>query len=196
MSLQREVSWRETNAPTDSTVSPDFEAAMADAILKYADEWDKKYTKRSGFTAYELVDNFDGISRQMMGECEGFGPIALAPHQAPVPEAHIKVSWSQIFRAAPLGLTGAAASGLTVGATIGFGAVYATRAGFGVSGASQFLVAALAGAILGQFPLGRWSDRTDRRIVLGFASLLVMAGALCGTGGSGRETGAGRRRDR
>lgn len=47
-------------------------------------------------------------------------------------------------------------------------------------GASQFLVAILAGAIAGQVPLGNWSDRTDRRIVLGAASALVLAGSAIG----------------
>ena len=81
-----------------------------------------------------------------------------------------------MFRAAPLGLTGSAMSGLGTGAALGFGAVYATRAGFGVSGASQFVAAVLLGAVLGQIPLGRWSDRTDRRIVMGAASGLIVAG--------------------
>ena len=64
------------------------------------------------------------------------------------------------------------------------GAVYATRAGFGVSGASQFVAAVLLGAVLGQIPLGRWSDRTDRRIVMGAASALLVAGSGVGFAGT------------
>jgi MFS family permease len=58
--------------------------------------------------------------------------------------------------------------------------VYATRAGFGVSGASQFVVAALLGGVVGQIPLGNWSDRTDRRIVMAVASGIGLAGAAIG----------------
>jgi MFS family permease len=108
-------------------------------------------------------------------------PIALAPHGGPVPERAAPMTWGSVYASAPLGIIGALVSGLTTGTAIGFGAVYATRAGFGVSGASQFIVVVLAGAVVGQIPLGNWSDRTDRRIVVGVAALLVVAGGLIGT---------------
>ena len=108
-------------------------------------------------------------------------PIALAPHGGPVPERSSPVTWSSVYEAAPLGIIGSLIAGLTTGTSIGFGAVYATRAGFGVSGASQFIVAVLVGAVVGQIPLGNWSDRTDRRIVMGVAGVLVVAGGVIGT---------------
>jgi len=107
-------------------------------------------------------------------------PVALAPHDAPPPRAHEPRSLAEIVRSAPLGIAGAALSGFGTGAALGFGAVYATRAGFGVSGASQFVASLLAGAVVGQVPLGRWSDRTDRRLVMAAAALLVTAGASVG----------------
>lgn len=107
-------------------------------------------------------------------------PITLAPGQAPVPEESEPASWGTVFRAAPLGLTGAAVSGFSIASILGFGAVYANRAGFGVGGTSQFLVALLVGGMTGQIPLGDWSDRTDRRYVMGVASVLVVAGSAVG----------------
>lgn len=107
-------------------------------------------------------------------------PIALAPHEAPAPEVSESASWTMVFSGAPLGLIGAAMSGLAVGSILGFGAVYATRAGFGVGGASQFLVAVLIGAVAGQVPLGNWSDRTDRRIVMAVAAFLLVLGSAVG----------------
>lgn len=107
-------------------------------------------------------------------------PVALAPHDAPPPREHSPRSIRAVVRSAPLGITGAALSGFGTGAALGFGAVYATRAGFGVSGASQFIASLLVGAVLGQFPLGRWSDRTDRRYVMATAAALVTAGSAVG----------------
>lgn len=107
-------------------------------------------------------------------------PVALAPHQAPPPREPQPRSLRDVVRSAPLGITGATLSGFSTGAALGFGAVYATRAGFGVSGASQFVAALLVGAVLGQLPLGRWSDRTDRRYVLAVAALLVAVGSTVG----------------
>lgn len=107
-------------------------------------------------------------------------PVALAPHEAPAPQWYEPRSLSEVLRSAPLGITGAVTSGFTVGAAAGFGAVYAVRAGFGVSGASQFVVSLLIGAIVGQIPLGRWSDRTDRRYVMAAAAVLIAAGSVIG----------------
>ena len=111
-------------------------------------------------------------------------PVALAPHEAPVPEATTPISFAAVIQAAPLGVVGAVVAGLGAGASLGFGAVYATRAGFGVSGASQFVATVLLGGVVGQIPLGHWSDRTDRRIVMGAASGLILAGGLVGISGT------------
>lgn len=107
-------------------------------------------------------------------------PVALAPHRAPSPEWYEPISIREVYVAAPLGILGSATSGLATGAGLGFGAVYATRAGFGVAGASQFIAAILIGAVLGQIPLGRWSDHHDRRLVMGAATVLVASGAAVG----------------
>jgi MFS family permease len=107
-------------------------------------------------------------------------PVTLAPHQAPAPESSAGIPARDVVRSAPLGMAGAAMSGMGTGAALGFGAVYASRAGFGVSGASQFVAAVLVGAIVGQIPLGRWSDRTDRRHVMGVAGGLIAVGAVVG----------------
>jgi MFS family permease len=111
-------------------------------------------------------------------------PVTLAPHEAPIPEHSTPMSARSVVRSAPLGIVGGAMSGIGTGAALGFGAVYATRAGFGVSGASQFVAAVLLGAVVGQIPLGRWSDRTDRRLVMGAAAVLVAAGSVVGIVGT------------
>ncbi len=112
-------------------------------------------------------------------------PVALAPVEAPPPRDPAPISTGEVMAAAPLGVVGATFSGFATGAALGFGAVYATRAGFGVSGASQLLAAILVGAVVGQVPLGRWSDRTDRRLVMGAAAILVGAGSALAAAATG-----------
>jgi MFS family permease len=114
-------------------------------------------------------------------------PVALAPHEAPPPREYAPRSVRDVVRSAPLGITGATLSGFATGAALGFGAVYATRAGFGVTGASKFIAVLLVGAVVGQFPLGRWSDHTDRRHVMAVAALLVTVGAGIGVGATLRD---------
>lgn len=107
-------------------------------------------------------------------------PVTLAPTDAPPPRLAPTVPWRTVLESAPLGSIGVMASGLGVGAALGFGAVYATRAGFGVSGASAFVIALLLGASVGQIPLGNWSDRTDRRYVVFTAAFLMVIGSIIG----------------
>ena len=118
-------------------------------------------------------------------------PVALAPHEAPPPREYAPRSVRDVVRSAPLGITGATLSGFATGAALGFGAVYASRAGFGVTGASKFIAVLLVGAVAGQFPLGRWSDSTDRRYVMAVAALLVTVGSGIGVGATLRESFVG-----
>ena len=53
----------------------------------------------------------------------------------------------------------------------GMGAVFATEAGLSVAEVSAFMATAILGGMALQFPIGRLSDRLDRRTVLLFASL-------------------------
>ncbi|HEX9683509.1 MAG TPA: MFS transporter [Acidimicrobiales bacterium] len=107
-------------------------------------------------------------------------PIALAPRESPVLPEHAPISLARMFRSVPLGVMGASLSGICTGTALGFGAVYASRAGFDVAQISQLLAATLVGGTLGQVPLGRWSDRTDRRVVMLVAAALISVGAGAG----------------
>ena len=115
-------------------------------------------------------------------------PVSLAPHDAPRPKEQQPRSLKAVIAGAPLGIAGAVLSGFGTGTALGFGAVYASRAGFGVSGASQFVAAVLVGGVIGQVPLGRWSDRTDRRLVMAVAALLVAGGSGLATVATAGDT--------
>lgn len=107
-------------------------------------------------------------------------PVALASHLAPVATGTTSMSLRSVWQAAPLGLLGGAMSGFGTGCALGFGAVFATRAGFGVSGASQFVAVVLLGAVVGQVPLGHWADRGDRHRVLAATAVVLIVGSAGG----------------
>lgn len=98
-----------------------------------------------------------------------------------------------LYRAAPAAVGGALLSGLAMGGFWGLGAVYATRLGLGTSGVATMMAAAIIGGALLQLPIGRWSDRADRRTAMvlvsalaaAIATLLVFVGDVRGQG-SGR----------
>jgi len=87
----------------------------------------------------------------------------------------------QVCRTAPSAAAGALLAGMALGAFWGMGAVYAASLGFDRAGIGAFMAATILGGAALQLPIGRLSDRGDRRSMLaGVAGLgaVVAAGAL------------------
>jgi MFS family permease len=105
-------------------------------------------------------------------------PVCMTRILAPTLERTSVLPGSMLLREAPIGWGGALVSGF-IGATIYASApVFARNSGLSSSSVSLLMIAFLAGGLLGQWPLGWLSDRTDRRIVLvGVAGTLLV---LCG----------------
>lgn len=113
-----------------------------------------------------------------------FVVVALMPVVAtrlPQPTLHDtpRLSLATVWQSAPAGFVGGAASGLVMGAFWGLGPLYAAQIGLGESEVALFVtVAILAGALL-QWPMGRLSDRADRRRALAlFAAIGAGGGVL------------------
>lgn len=96
-------------------------------------------------------------------------------------------SLRRLYEISPLGLVGAAVTGLILGAFYGLGAVYTQRLGLGLSQTAAFMSAVIAGGVALQWPLGWLSDRLDRRkvIVGAFAGAAAISVALALAGAPG-----------
>jgi len=125
----------------------------------------------AGFQLFVLVSVL--ISLALM-------PILLSRAPAPAIEAPEKVSIGQLYRISPLGVVGCVGAGAAHGALLGMGAVFGRSAGLSVAEVSAFMGSVYLGAVVMQWPLGRLSDRFDRRQVLAAATLLAGACALGG----------------
>lgn len=79
-----------------------------------------------------------------------------------------------LFARSPVGMTGALLSGLSMGAFWGMAPIFASDLGFDQGGVATFLSFAIMGGALFQIPLGKYSDRHDRRKVL--ATVAALAG--------------------
>ncbi len=105
-------------------------------------------------------------------------PITLTrikqPDIHPVPPLKV----STMYRNAPVAVAGAVLSGLAMGAFWGMGAVFAGRSGLDSNGVATFMSAAIIGGALLQFPLGRYSDTHDRRLVIACVTGLAALAAL------------------
>ena len=93
-------------------------------------------------------------------------PILMKVGPMPAFETHRTMRLSQIIKDAPLGVVGCFITGVSNGAIIGLGAVYAEILGFTLTQVSLFMSSAILGGVLFQWPVGHASDIFDRRIVL------------------------------
>jgi MFS family permease len=105
-------------------------------------------------------------------------PIVMTKVQEPKPVVTPVIQPASLFRRVPLGPAGTLASGMLNGAFWGMGAVYAYRIGFSETGVAAFVSAAVLGGAFLQFPIGRFSDKHDRRGVLTVVSVLGAVLAL------------------
>jgi MFS family permease len=102
-------------------------------------------------------------------------PISLTRLAQPQPVAAPKLGLRRLFRDSPAGVAGAFGSGLAMGAFWGMAPVLAQHLGLDNSGVAAFMTAAILGGAALQWPIGRLSDRHDRRFVL---AGVAAAGAL------------------
>lgn len=114
-------------------------------------------------------------------------PILLTATPMPPFAAARPVSVVTLYRVAPTGLVGSFLINACYAMALGMGAVYASRMGMRVSEISLFIAVLLIGGMLMQWPLGKLSDRMDRRTVIAgaaFAALIfAVASALVGVSG-------------
>lgn len=110
--------------------------------------------------------------------CASVIPTAISSAQSPKPLSDVKLDIRGLYRNSPVAAIGCLLCGVANGAWGTLGAVYGARAGIS-SGeiALMMSLVVLAGA-LAQIPVGRASDRTDRRFVLSAASFGAAVFAL------------------
>lgn len=117
--------------------------------------------------------------------CASALPVTLTrlaqPSFPPTPRLGLR----RLYGLAPAATLSAAFSGLAMGAFWGLGPVYAGQIGFDRAGVSYFMVATIVGGALLQWPLGRLSDRVDRRVGLGLCCLAAAAVAALALPGAG-----------
>ncbi|MGX6648927.1 MFS transporter [Maricaulaceae bacterium MS644] len=104
-------------------------------------------------------------------------PILLS--SAPQPHVVIDVerlSLTKLFGVSPLGVAGCFGAGLANGIILGMSAVYARRLGLDIAAISVFVAAIMVGGAAFQWPVGKLSDRMDRRrVIAGVAGLTAIA---------------------
>ena len=105
-------------------------------------------------------------------------PMALTAGPAPDFHPPRRVGLRALYRASPLGLVGVGTAGAVSGCLFALGAIFGAAQGMSTRDVSFFMAAAILAATLTQVPIGRFSDRVDRRKVIAGVCLLGCIASL------------------
>ncbi len=101
-------------------------------------------------------------------------PIVVSAQQVPAHAVPSKVRIRELYRNSPLGVVAVTLSGLISAIIFSMGPVYARLSGLDTSGVATFMAVSILAAVLTQYPVGRLSDRIDRRTVIAGVCTLAM----------------------
>ena len=93
-------------------------------------------------------------------------PILLTKRSAPKFKKIGTISVKELYKISPLGSVSAFCTGIIHGAFFSLIAVYATKANFSLLETSILLFISTIAGVLGQWPIGFFSDKYDRRTVI------------------------------
>jgi MFS family permease len=105
-------------------------------------------------------------------------PILLTRANAPAPSSPDRMPFKNLFAISPIGVYGTVCCGMINATLIGMGAVFASEVGLNHTQVSTFMAAVILGGMVLQFPIGRMSDRFDRRTILLTTSIATLCSAL------------------
>jgi MFS family permease len=173
-------------------------AALFAAIESWLNEKSPNESRGQVLSLYMITSYLAMGSGQLLvnlWDVEGFQPfalIAMLTTLSLVPVTLTRVagpeiatakplSFTELYRVSPVGVLGSFSSGVIQGAFYGLAAVFARAIGMSVFDVSLFVGSAVFGGLLLQWPIGRLSDRFDRRTVLFWvlvAATLFAAGQI------------------
>ncbi len=101
-------------------------------------------------------------------------PILMTQSQAPNPGSPKRPNIKQLLAVSPVGMVGSFAVGTVNGTYYSLAPIYAYAMGLPTEKIAIFIALSISSGMLLQVPLGRLSDRVDRRWVIVFSSLLTV----------------------
>lgn len=105
-------------------------------------------------------------------------PTALSGMKRPEAVHSLTLDFGGLLRNSPAAIVGNVVTGMLFGTWSSFAALYASQAGFTGAAIATLLMCATVGGLVFQFPVGRLSDRVDRRLVMAALGALGLAIAL------------------
>lgn len=106
-------------------------------------------------------------------------PLALTKANAPAPVHTVKIRLGHLYRLSPIAVVGAFFTGAQQSVFWSLGPVFADRIGLTTAAITIFMSATVIGGALGQWPIGRLSDKLDRRFVLIGLCMIAAIVGIC-----------------
>lgn len=104
-------------------------------------------------------------------------PVALTRITEPAPVRQIRLRLRDVYHISSLGFMGSLISGLLGSLFWSLGPLFARLSELTEAGIAIFMSAAIIGGIFLQWPIGYWSDRTDRRTAIMLTSIICVIAA-------------------
>lgn len=104
-------------------------------------------------------------------------PIVILPREMPMMDRVEALKPLQLFNMSPSGVLGCFGSGIAIAAVYTLFPLYLQNIGLPVDEVGMMMAYVILGAMVLQYPVGRWSDKQDRRVVL--ITLAVVCLLLC-----------------
>lgn len=117
-----------------------------------------------GFALFLLVSVLISIASVPMLLTAGAAPRVTTPRD---------IGLMELYRVSPLGVVGIVGVGVAHSSLYAMGPVYGANVGLSVAAISVFMAAIIVGGVLFQWPIGRISDRFDRRVVITVVALVT-----------------------
>jgi MFS family permease len=105
-------------------------------------------------------------------------PLALSRVAMPAMIQPQKVGFLELFRLTPAGMWSSMTSGLILGAIYGLLPLFFTDSGYPIERVANMMAVVILGGMCLQYPIGRISDRFDRRLIIGVLAALLSVIAL------------------
>lgn len=104
-------------------------------------------------------------------------PIVILPREMPMMDRVEALKPLQLFNMSPSGVLGCFGSGIAIAAVYTLFPLYLQNIGLPVDEVGKMMAYVILGAMVLQYPVGRWSDKQDRRVVL--ITLALVCLLLC-----------------
>ncbi|MGV8939325.1 MAG: MFS transporter [Allorhizobium sp.] len=120
------------------------------------------------------IDGFQLFAIIAMALTLSLVPISFADRSSPQPPEAVRFDIKVLWNVSPLATIGCIVVGLTNSSFRSLGPIYADDIGMSVTSIATFMSVGIFGGVVLQYPLGHYSDRIDRRLII----LIATIGAL------------------